>query len=166
MTIKALLDFIGKAESGGDYEIVWRGIAPKNRPKKLTAMTVGEVLAWQKLMRKIGAISTAAGKYQIIYATLLGGYKIAEVSLDDPFSPETQDKLATMLLNRRGMGKYIAGLMSTEDFANNLAKEWASLPVVTGPTKGMSYYGSDGLNKSLVSVDAFLAAVRSVRDRE
>ena len=53
--------------------------------------------------------------------------------------------------------------MSTEDFANNIAKEWASMPVVTGAAKGKSYYGGDGINKSLVSVDAFLDAVRSVR---
>ena len=163
MSIKTLLDFIGAAESGGDYEIVWHGIRPASKPKKLTDITVGEVLEWQEKMWKIGARSTAAGKYQIIYKTLQGTRRDAGVSFDDKFSPETQDKLAMTLLKRRGLDIYIAGFMSTEDFANNIAKEWASMPVVTGAAKGKSYYGGDGINKSLVSVDAFLDAVRSVR---
>ena len=163
MTIKTLLDFIGEAESNGDYEIVWRGIKKQKHPAKLTDITVGEVLEWQEKMRKIGARSTAAGKYQIIYKTLQGTIRDAGVSLDDKFSPEAQDKLAIALLKRRGLDTYIAGRISAETFADRIAKEWASLPVVTGLRKGRSYYGGDGLNKSLVSVDAFLDAVRSVR---
>jgi hypothetical protein len=54
--------------------------------------------------------------------------------------------------------------MTAEAFANSLAKEWASLPVVTGKKKGQSYYSGDGLNKALVNVEPFLAAVRAARD--
>jgi hypothetical protein len=67
------------------------------------------------------------------------------------------------LLNRRGLKRYLAGAISAEKFANALAREWASLPVVTGPNAGRSFYAGDGLNKSHVSVDAFMAAVRAVK---
>lgn len=65
-------------------------------------------------------------------------------------------------MNRRGLGSYKSGKMSAEAFANNLAKEWAGLPVVSGPKKGRSYYAGDGLNGATVSVAEFMAAVRSV----
>ena len=74
-----------------------------------------------------------------------------------------QDKLALVLLKRRGLDKYLAGVISADDFANSLAREWASLPLVSGPKKGRSAYAGDGLNKSHVSVDAFMGAVHAVK---
>jgi muramidase (phage lysozyme) len=164
MTTKALLDFIAEHESRGDYNTVWGGIAARHRPKRpLTTMTIAEVLAWQDSIDPLYR-SEAAGKYQIMEDTLRGLYVEAGLGAKALFDEDNQDRLAEALLRRRGLGLYRSGAMTAEAFANSLAKEWASLPVVTGKKKGQSYYSGDGLNKALVNVEPFLAAVRAARD--
>lgn len=163
MNVRPLLDFIAQPESGGDYNIVWGGIKTKDRPKKkLTVMTIKEVLDWQDSIDK-RYDSEAAGAYQIMEDTLRPLPPAAGLLSSSLFNEVNQDALATVLLKRRGLDSYLAGGLTAEEFANNLAKEWASLPVVTGPKKGKSFYSGDGLNKSHVSVEAFLQAVRSVK---
>jgi muramidase (phage lysozyme) len=181
MTIDALLAFIRQPESRGDYNIVWSGIKRTDWPKRpLVTMTIGEVLAWQDSI-DARYNSEAAGAYQIMEDTLRGDakagtaalYAAAGLKASDLFDEANQDKMAIALLNRRGLGKYLAGEISAEAFANRLAMEWASLPVVTAVKRtvagrtwtvqpGSSYYAGDGLNKSHVSVPAFIAAVRAV----
>lgn len=159
MSIDTLLDFIAKPESGNNFDIVWGGIKAKDRPKKpLTTMTIGEVLAWQDSIDSRYP-SEAAGAFQIMEDTLRGLYLSAGLSSGDLFNEANQRRLAVELLNRRGLKKYLAGEIDAATFANALAREWASLPLVTGTKRGYSYYHGDGLNKSHVSPDAFLAAV-------
>ena len=67
------------------------------------------------------------------------------------------------LMRGRGMDLYLSGAITAENFANNLAREWASLPVVSGTKKGRSFYDGDGLNKAHVDIEPFLAAVRAVK---
>ena len=146
---RVLLDFIGEHESGNDYNRVWGGIKRKDRPPKLlTKMTIGEVLAWQDRIDPHYP-SEAAGKYQIMEDTLRGLYVSAGFMPVSLFDEQTQDGLAMRLLVRRGLYDFINLIISTEKFANSLAREWASLPCVSGPKKGRSYYAGDGLNKSL-----------------
>lgn len=160
---KALLDFISKPESNGDYNIVWGGIKSKDQPPKtLTGMTIREVLAWQDRIDPF-YMSEAAGRYQIMEDTLRGLYSKAGLTLDDLYSRENQDRLAIQLIKDRGLKKYQQGQISIEAFANNLAHEWASLPLVTGPNKGRSAYAGDGLNKAHVTVADFLAAIKTVK---
>ena len=161
---KPLLDFIAKYESGGDYNIVWGGIRRDNRPPRpLITMTIGEVLDWQDSIDPF-YMSEAAGRYQIMEDTLRGLYREADLTLSDKYSADNQDRLAVALLRRRGLDAYMSGQITTNKFSNSLAKEWASLPVVTGPKKGRSYYAGDGLNKAHAPVDGFLSAVSSIRD--
>ena len=161
--VKPLLDFIAKPESGGDYNIVWGGIKRKDKPPKpLVVMTIQEVLDWQDRIDP-HYMSEAAGRYQIMEDTLRGLYKSAGLTAKSLFNEDNQDKLATQLLRRRGLEQYMSGQISANKFANSLAKEWASLPVVTGPKIGRSYYSGDGLNKSHVSVSDFVAAVQGIR---
>lgn len=163
MTTQPLLDFIAAKESRGDPNIVWARIRKEDRPKKpLVAMTIREVLAWQDGI-DAKYMSEAAGKYQILEDTLRGLWKEAGLSLDDLFDEAGQDKLATALLKRRGLDRYMAGKIGAEEFANNLAREWASLPCVSGPKKGRSFYDGDGLNKALVDVKPFLAVVQALK---
>jgi len=173
MTLRPLLDLIAKHESGPaaaraqnvptDYDVVWSGIKPADRPqghtgKRLTELTIAEVMDWQAWVRN-RARSTAAGRYQIISNTLAGIVRQHGLPTHVLFDAGVQDQLATHLLAGRGLTAFMAGRLSRENFANELAKEWASLPVVTGPNKGRSHYAGDGLNAASCSVDAILAAI-------
>lgn len=150
----SLLDFIGAKESRGNYNITVGG---KTEPN-LTNMTIAEVLEYQSGMLKRGHESTAVGKYQIIKATLQDLIKMGYASTSDKFTPEVQDRLAVGLLKRRGLDNYLAGKISKEQFADNLSKEWASLPYRTGA----SYYAGVGSNKSAGTRDSFVSVVASV----
>lgn len=159
--VNAILAMIRSKESRGDYNVVYYGSKIKP-PKPLTQMTVGEVRAWQDQSVRAGSKSSAAGAYQIIRKTM--DLLISEGALKrgELFSVAAQDRAAIALLKRRGLDTYKAGGMSAEAFANNLAKEWASFPVVTGSKKGRSYYAGDGLNKALIGVDPVMRAVRAI----
>ena len=163
MAVKDLLRFIGRIEAPKGYNQVWGGVRSADLPPKpLTTMTIREVLAWQDRIDP-KYMSEAAGRYQILEDTLRGLYAEAGLTLDSLFDAAGQDALATQLLRRRGLKKYLAGTMTSEEFANSLAREWASLPLVSGPRKGRSVYAGDGLNKSLVDPDKFLVAVRAAK---
>lgn len=138
------------------YDVVWSGIRKEDRPKKLSAMTVGKVLWWQDLIDSAYQ-SEAAGAYEIMEDTL----RTLEVSQSAIFDATTQDALCLQLLDRRGWAKCEAGHISAETFGNALAKEWASLPVITGAKKGRSYYDGDGLNSAHATVPEVLAAIRA-----
>ena len=154
-----ILDLIGSAEAPQGYDQVYGGTR-LNPPRRITTMTVGEVLAWQRQSVAAGSRSSAAGKYQIIRKTLQSLVDQGHVSTSDRFDADTQDRLAVVLMRRRGLDRFEDGSLSAEGFANQLAREWAGLPVATGPRAGGSYYGGDGLNKSTVSVDRVLDVLR------
>lgn len=161
--VRPLLDFIARYESRGDYRAVWGRIKTHDRPADLTRMTIGDVLAWQDRIDPY-YMSEAAGRYQIMEDTLRGLYTSAGLTALHIFGEDTQDRLAYKLLQRRGLDQYLDGAISDEKFANSLAKEWASLPVVSGPKKGRSYYAGDGLNKAHAPVEGFMTAVRAVKE--
>lgn len=155
-----LLDFIGRFEARNNYNMIFGGqVVPE-----LTTMNLNEVLVLMARMledqrrRRGRAISTAVGKYQIIRKTLRT--LITRMRLDPAttiFSEATQDRMALDLLRVRGYERFVAGQLSDVDFAINVAKEWASMPM----PNGKSFYAQDGINKSLVSYDEFIRAVRS-----
>lgn len=159
--ITNLLGLIRSKEAPRGYDDYYRGskIPP---PRRLTTMTIREVLDWQDKSVAAGSASSAAGGYQIIRKTLRGLVGKGHARLDEKFSPKVQDRLALALLNQRGLQSYRDGYLSSEQFANNVAKEWASFPVVTGAKKGRSYYAGDGLNQALIGVDAVMNAVRAI----
>jgi muramidase (phage lysozyme) len=171
--MRQLLDFIAEHESEGAarrlnisaYDVIWGGIKGMHRaPKPLTQMTIREVLAWQDRIDPLYR-SEAAGRYQILEDTLRGLYVEAGMTLDSKFDKAGQDRLAVALLKRRGLDKFLHGYLSVNKFCNELAKEWASLPVVDGPKKGRSYYAGDGLNAAGVDVEPFVAVVQSMRPK-
>lgn len=158
--IAKILAFIRSYESQG-YDDVYGG-ARKYRPEKpLTEMTIGEVVAWQRKLAHRGISRSAAGAYQFLTDTLIEAKNKLGMSMLDKFSQANQDKLATYLLKRRGLDKYLSGEITPQAFGNNLAKEWAALPVLSnvngsnGPIgRGQSYYHG-GVNKAGVSADEF-----------
>ena len=171
--MRPLLDFIAEHESEGAarrlnisaYDVIWGSIKRVHgAPKPLTQMTIREVLAWQDRIDPLYR-SEAAGRYQILEDTLRGLYAEAGMTLDSMFDKAGQDRLAMALLKRRGLDKFLQGYLSVNKFCNELAKEWASLPVVDGPKKGRSYYAGDGLNAAGVDVEPFIAAVQAIRPK-
>jgi hypothetical protein len=167
-----LLGFIAQPESGGNPNAFFGNSGNQSNPK-FTAMTIAEVLNWQRNFVRMGHPSSAVGKYQFMPATLGTLRDHGIVSNQDTLDERTQDKLAVALMNGRGLKQFLAKTLSAEDFGVNLAMEWASMPVpknVLRPTKGggavlvhtgQSYYAGDGLNKALVPVDKFMAAIQS-----
>lgn len=158
---RPLLDLIARAESKGNYNAYFGNV--RNSKIDFTSMTVGEVLEWQADFVRRGNASSAVGKYQFINTTLAGLVRELNIPMTERFSPALQDKLAIALIERRGAGDYLRGKLSREAFAGNLAKEWASLPSVTGKYPDKSYYASDGLNVALVSVRDILKAIEPIR---
>ena len=164
-----LLKLIAEAESNGDLNAVWNGIRTDLRPlKPLVEMTVQEVSDWQHHIARQVA-STAAGRFQIVSSTLRRLIKEGTLAADDLFNEATQEAAAMALLVDRGLEACAKGKMSVSDFANNVAKEWASLPLVADITlpdgskklAGKSYYDNDGLNKARVKADEVVDAIRA-----
>lgn len=167
MGLGALLGLIGGVEAPQGYDQVYGGIRASDQPPRpLTTMTVNEVLAWQDSI-DARYPSEAAGRYQVLEDTLRGLVRDRKVSGSARFDRATQDQIAVLLMERRGLNDYRSGRISSERFAQKLSQEWASLPAMTVDRKGrratgQSYYAGDGLNKSHVSQSAILAAVRSI----
>lgn len=146
------------------YDVVWSGIGKGVRPARLSAMTVADVIEWQRRVVNEGSASSAAGAYQIIRKTLIGLGLPGTVLFDRA----CQDAAALKLLDRRGWARVEAGQMTPEDFGNQLAREWASFPVLcdqqgqSRPVKrGQSYYAGDGLNAAYVKPDDVEAAIHA-----
>jgi muramidase (phage lysozyme) len=129
---------------------------------KFTDMSIAEVLHWQKEFVAQGNPSSAVGRYQIINTTLDGLVNELGIEPTQKFDPPTQDKMAIALLERRGAEAYVNKELSEEEFAANLAKEWAALPKVIGDNPEQSYYAGDGLNKSHVEPQEVLKAIEPI----
>ncbi|RVE90132.1 hypothetical protein [Sinorhizobium meliloti] len=169
-----LLDFIRETEVGrsdrASYDVIY-GHNQAKLPQPLTTMTYGEIVdaqkGWSKRFR-----SSAAGGYQFMRATLIDlARQVTSISGKDVFSPDLQDRLAYKLLLRRGYAEFIVGKISLVEFAENLAKEWASFPVLAATKgsereirRGQSYYAGDGLNKALVKPERVEAVLKEVLD--
>lgn len=180
--VRPLLEFIGKHEAPKGYTQIYGGIRREDYPpRQITQMTVQDVLNWQDSIDKKYP-SEAAGMYQVLEDTLRGLVDHGVISRTALFNATTQDSVAIELMRGRGLDSYLSGKMSVEQFCNSLAKEWASLPVVTPVTRtkrdrsgkvtkkwtvpaGASYYSGDGLNKSLMSTSEFRSVVAAIRTR-
>jgi muramidase (phage lysozyme) len=135
--VTKLLDLIGVAETvggSGKYDSVVGG---ESNPKLLN-MTLAQVQEFQKERLDKGK-KTAVGKYQISYDTLKDYLLNKGFSKNDVFNKQTQDQMAYTLLQRRGLDEFMIKLnqgkatdRDIDQFANALAKEWASLPTDTG----------------------------------
>ena len=119
---------IGQLESRSDYNTMAGG----ENKKQLTSMTINEVLQYQNSR---GKNMKAAGKWQIMPNTLRGLKKSMNLTGDELFTPEMQDRMAFELaMNRKGYRQF-ANATGEEKLAlmgaaqNDLAKEWASMPM-------------------------------------
>lgn len=167
---RILLDFVYAAETDreGDARfltIIGHNEARLNKP--LTAFTVDELLLAQKgWPKRFGVTSGAAGAPQIIRKTLLGLKQSLGLRGSERFTPALQDRLAYALLKARGYERVVRGAMTVEAFALELAREWASMPVLAAVkggsrrvARGQSYYAGDGANAARVSAEALEAVL-------
>lgn len=132
--ITSLLDLIATAEGtahAANYnETLGYGVFTDG-PINLTSMTLGEIDRLQtKMLRhpKNKLNSSAVGRYQITRTTLRDLKRNMKLNDRDKFTAMLQDRLAIRLLERRGYKSWRSGRLSDNEFRNNLAKEWASLP--------------------------------------
>lgn len=152
-----LLDLIADVESKGNYNAYFGNAG--NSSIDFTKMSVAEVQKWQKEQVAQGSPSSAVGRYQIIDTTLAELVYSMGISQDQLFDEPTQDSMAIALIEKRGSLSYVNGKMTRDEFAANLAKEWASLPSVMGSNPNESYYKSDGLNKALIDKEKVFGAI-------
>ncbi|QOE32075.1 transmembrane-domain-containing SAR endolysin transglycosylase [Rhizobium phage Palo] len=162
----AILAFIYKGESGGDYNKMSAG-AEKRFGKKITSMSINDVLAAfdsSAERNALGMISSAVGAPQFINKTLAALKAKLGLSGKEKLNADMQDRLAYQLLRDRGYDAWVSGRIDTVEFAKRLAQEWASLPVLAGTKnakgknirRGSGYYDGDGLNSAKhVSADIF-----------
>lgn len=148
-----VLDLIGRVESGNNYN---RLVGGQVNPQ-ISNMSVQEVISYQSGMVARGHESTAIGKYQIIKGTLEGRVAAGVVNPADKFNSATQDKLAVSLMDVRGRPSFKQGRITVDQYADNLSKEWASLPYNTG----RSYYAGTGSNKSLIQRSELVNALKA-----
>ena len=128
-------------------------------------MTLQEVSKWQIDSNPPGPGTSAAGAYQITNPTLKELIEEMGLTGDELFDLPMQDRMSLHLMRRRGLEKFLAGEMDRESFAEGMAKEWASFPVLRDTTRrvknkntgvytnipvlrGASYYANDGINKA------------------
>ena len=171
--LRPLLNVIAQAESesAGGYNAYNRGtsggrVLGANQSINFASMKISELVRRGALPISHPDRIFAAGRYQIIPGTLLAQLTRTGISRDEYFSEDNQDKLGISLLEVRGLNRFTSGALTKEQYGNNIAKEWAGLPVITGPKAGQSYYGGDGYNKSNVPVSATLNALQFIVDYE
>ena len=140
--------------------------SPNNASVIFEDMTIGEVLDWQRKNKE-----KAVGAYQFKPDTLKDAINSTEgISLDSKFDSSTQDALSNYLFDRRGRQDYINGKIDSIEYANNLAKEFASLPVVTDMVtgsgkkvkRGETYYKGTN-NKSLIDAEEYENIINKIK---
>jgi muramidase (phage lysozyme) len=152
-----------------------RGSASKET-YDLVHMTLGQVMDLQNQ-----GILNAVGGYQIVPKTMRGVVKALNLSPDETFSPELQDKMYRHLSTtvRPILADYLAGRSNDREAAAlALSQEWAAFPVpknVWRPTepgqwssrqlyKGESYYEGVAGNHAQTTVDKMYAILEKERE--
>ena len=165
---------VDTAEPRG-YDIVYGGIPAGIRPPRpITQMSVDDVLAWQRRIRGSVA-STATGAYQFIYPTLLDLVdRRRVVPRSAIMDAGTQDRLAIALMTR--LNDWKEGQRSDEDFGYDLARVWASMPVMeagrtlssgaTSTSPDNAYYGGVATNPSTARRPASFIKESLVRSKQ
>jgi hypothetical protein len=148
-TANDMLDLIGSLEAPEGYNQVYGGVK-LSPPRPITSMTVDEVLAWQRQASKT-AVSSAAGRYQVIRATLNNVVDQGVVGRGELYSSATQDRIGKYLLSQAG---YRNG-NSSDEVLNRISGVWAALPKVSGAGAGASTYEGFAGNHALIDAASY-----------
>lgn len=150
--VQNIMRMIHRIEAPGGFDQVYGG-SVLQPPRRITTMSINEVLQWQDASVAAGSKSSAAGASQIIRDTLRGLRDEMGLSGDELFDANMQRRMTVQLMKRRGLDDWRAGRITTDQFMDNMAQEWAALPRATGPNAGRSHYDGDGLNNAQISLD-------------
>lgn len=153
----SFLSFVQSIEAPAGYNQVYNDKAGVDE-LPLDQMTIDEVISSQSVRGKERG-SSASGGLQIMQGTLEDAKKAMGLTGNEYFDQETQTAIGNWLLERRGLSDFRAGKISSEKFANNLAMEWAALPLASGK----SYYSKVGRNRALTDRESLMAAVEALR---
>lgn len=169
-SLKALLYVIRKHEAPKGYGQIYGGAKGVPKDTDVSKLTLNGVLDLQARMLRAGSASTACGGYQFINKTLKATVSQMGLKGTELWDADLQDRMAVHLMEGRDLNKFMAGVISREAFANNLAKEWASLPVVTrimGQKRivepGETFYAGDGINKAFHKPENILKLVDALK---
>lgn len=145
---------IRDAEARGSYDTIsdYSVVTPD---KPITEMTLDEIDAFQTANIEGGAESSAIGGPQILRDTLRDLRSELGLTGSEKFTPALQDRLMLALMERRGLADFKEGRITVDQFADNLAQEWAALPLADG----MSYYRDDGLNAATIDRDTLMGVL-------
>jgi len=159
---RRLLDLVYNTENGKrDYNL-WNTQTQILPTKSMTDMTVQEVMDIQE--QNLGNNGGAAGAGQIKLKTMKFLLKDNTLDANELFSPEAQDRAHMRLLRRRGLDAFERGDMPLDDFALELAKEYASFPLLSpiGDKKvGQSYYVGKAQNNALITPESFVVGLNN-----
>lgn len=153
---RPFLEFIGYMEGPDGYDEV-TNFAKSQPMRPASQMTLDEVLEFQMLLRQQGSKSTAMGRYQTIYKTLLHLKTLHGIDGNMLFDKSMQDHLARILMD--GCGFYDTET-PLDELGNCLAGVWAAIPMMTGPKRGKSRYHSS-INAALTTPDVMAAVLRN-----
>lgn len=147
--VNAMLDVIACGEGTADnYNLKLGGVAFYGSPDVIVG------ISHPRDCRPFGSrgnCSTASGRYQFLTKTWDGARDV--LNLRDSMDNRTQDKIATYLMQMRGV--YAPSIDSAKEFfraIDNLACEWASL--------GVCYRGQGGRHSKTFLYKVFQASVR------
>jgi len=146
------LNLMGNLEGPRGFATV-SDLVPTLPQRPITEMTLAEVLEYQRGIRSLGTVSSAAGRYQFIYPTLSELLERHDITHTLIFDGEVQTYLARVLMHRCGFYERDTHLLV---LGNCLAGVWAALPLVSGPLAGESAYAGDGINRALVEPEILL----------
>lgn len=168
---ESMSEIIGEHEGGKNgYDTVNLGekFGYKSKIiKGLSNMTIDEVIRRQNAFE-----FNTAGKFQIKRGTLAATKTAMKYSGNEKFSPEIQEKMGEYLFFKRKTGGYIMGTHTDRTSAgDDLAREWASLPVLSPTLKtgiytvkrGQSAYDS-GFNRSHHTPESVEIALDNMRN--
>jgi hypothetical protein len=139
---RPFLELLGFIEGPDGYNEI-TGFATSSPIKPVTSMTINEVLDYQRQLRQQGAKSSAVGRYQFVYKTLMYLTDVHGIDRNRRFDASMQDHLTRIEMERCG---FYDPDTSVPELGNCLAHVWAALPLLTGPNRGKSRYRGTGIN--------------------
>jgi hypothetical protein len=151
------LNMMGDLEAPDGFGDVFGGV-PALPSEALEAMTIGEVLDYQRRIQALGTQSSAVGRYQFIHDTLARLVNELGISPDLVFDGEVRTFLARVRMSDCG---FYDPATPSGALGNCLAGTWAALPLLEGPRRGQSAYEGDGLNHALVNPATVVAVLDS-----